>query len=190
MKSASLRYGILLCIFLALLVTTACASAGTLKLVETTLPVSTLALVQTIQPTYASTIVPTLTPSLVVVDATPWITATAPLVTTPSELTLNQDLSNNPPPPSELMAVWKGPGVQLSWEMPAVVTVPHKYLDAITYYKIYRHTDRTQPVFLAQTEQQSYFDRNVTVGTTYYYSISAVHAGEVESIRAVEVSAP
>ncbi|MDR3574035.1 MAG: hypothetical protein P4L50_09245 [Anaerolineaceae bacterium] len=186
----SLRYGGHLCILLALLGISACASAGAPKTPEKTPTVSASPQIQMVQPTYASTIVPTLTPSLVVADVTPWITATAPLVTTPSELTLNQDLSIHPPPPSELVAVWKEAGVQLSWEMPAVVRVPHQYQSEILSYKIYRHTDGTQAVFLAQTAQQAYLDRNVVSGTKYYYTVSAMHAGGVESLRAGEVSAP
>lgn len=169
---------------------TACTGVGTATTTARVLSGSASPQTQTPQPTYASTIIPTITPSLVEDGATPWVAATAPFINTPSERIINQNLSVNPPPPSEVMAVWDAQGVQLSWEMPPVVSVPHNYQNEILYYKIYRHTKETQIVFLAQTTQQTYLDRNVVVGITYYYTISAFHAGEVESLRAEEVSAP
>jgi fibronectin type 3 domain-containing protein len=74
--------------------------------------------------------------------------------------------------------------------MPPAVRVPHHYQDGILYYKIYRHTEGPQVVFLAQTTQQTYLDRSVVWGTKYYYTVSAIHTGGIESLRAEEVSAP
>jgi hypothetical protein len=177
-------------IMLALLGASACASRSAIKPTTTSLSGSGTPQSQTPQPTYASTIIATLTPGPASADTTPWISATAPIITASSQQTLDQSLDMNPPPPNELMAVWKSAGVELSWAMPATVGVPHSYQDEILYYKIYRHSEGTQGIFLAQTAQLTYLDRSAIVGTKYYYTVSALHAGGVESLQAKEVSAP
>ena len=177
-------------IILALLGSGACTSISASETPRQSSPGPTALQTQPPQPTYASTIIPTLTPSPIVINSTPWISATAPITTTSSELILSQDISKNPPPPSELLAVWNATGVQLSWDLPPAVRVPHIYSDEVQFYKIYRHTEGTQVTFLAQTAQLTYLDRSVAAGTKYYYTVSAIHAGGVESLRAVEVSAP
>ena len=175
-------------IILAIVAASACTSQGVTETTAKGSARSANPQPQSHQSTYASTIIPSLIPGSA--DSTPWIDITAPVISNSSAQTLNQNLSMNPPPPNELMAVWKATGVQLSWETPATVPVPHTYQDEILYYKIYRHTQGSAVTFLAQTTQRTYLDRSVVAGETYYYSVSALHPGEIESLRAKEVSAP
>jgi hypothetical protein len=113
-----------------------------------------------------------------------------PMTTSPGELTLNQSLATNPPPPGGLKANRTALGIQLNWEVPPAVTVPHHYSDTILYYKVYRHTVGGEPVFLERTILTTYLDSNAAAGTEYFYTVTAMHANQIESQRPDEVAVP
>ena len=107
--------------------------------------------------------------------------------TSPPELTYEQDLSINPPPPTALKATIVAQGIQLSWESPPPVSVPHYYSDQVLYFKVYRRTEDTQFAYLAQTTEMVYIDQSALTGIKYYFTVTAMHENGIESSRAQEV---
>jgi hypothetical protein len=103
-------------------------------------------------------------------------------------LTYEEDLSINPPPPLALKATIVEKGIQLNWDLPPVVSVPHHYGDEVLYYKIFRRTETTQFVFLAKTTDLFYVDQSAEVDAKYTYTVTAMHENENESSRAQEVT--
>jgi len=129
---------------------------------------------------------PSATPALAATTAE----ETAPVPTDNSGLSLEESLRINPPPPAELKAIRTAEGVQLNWNPPPLVTVPHSYSDTISYYKIYRRTDGSPFAYLAQTAQLLYLDRSAQAGTRYYYTVTAMLDDGNESLRPDEVAVP
>ena len=112
------------------------------------------------------------------------------MTTSPGELTLNQSLATNPPPPGGLKANRTALGIQLNWEVPPAVTVPHHYPDIILYYKIYRRTTGSEFASVGQTILTTYLDSNAATGTEYFYTVTAMHGNQIESQRPNEVAVP
>jgi hypothetical protein len=106
---------------------------------------------------------------------------------TAPELTYAENLSNNPPPPCDLQALIVPNGIQLRWDLPPAVPVPHHYSDRVLYYIIYRRTESSGFVFLAKTSDFTFLDQSAVSGGGYFYTITAMHENEMESSRSPEV---
>jgi hypothetical protein len=103
------------------------------------------------------------------------------------ELTYEENLSINPPPPCDFQATIVDNGIQLRWDLPPAVPVPHHYSDRILFYKIYRRTESTGFVFLAKTSDFSFLDQGAGTAGEFIYTITAMHENEIESSRSPEV---
>ena len=84
--------------------------------------------------------------------------------------------------------------VELVWNEPPAVTVPHTYSDRVVGYRIYRSEDdelELRP--LATNTELGYVDRSVATGHTYQYAVASIRELNVEGTRsdpAVTVSVP
>jgi hypothetical protein len=104
---------------------------------------------------------------------------------TTHELTAEEDLAINPPPPRDIRTVGVTRGsVELSWGPPPSVSGTHHYSDRVIGYRIYRQ-EGTQVDFrpLALTAETTYVDLAVQSGRTYAYVISSVRERDVEGGR-------
>jgi len=103
-------------------------------------------------------------------------------------LTYEEFRSTTPPPPQSLRIEALEGGMRLDWAPPEVVESLHGYSDTIIYYNIYRRTEDTDFQLLDSSSSTSYLDKSAKPGTTYYYTVSAVHEGPVEGETTSEVS--
>jgi fibronectin type 3 domain-containing protein len=106
----------------------------------------------------------------------------------PPELNYEEQQSFSPPPPSNLHATVSNGAVQLDWQPPPPVTTPHAYSEKVIYYKVYRGTDPAHPDFIGRATGLTFTDRTPSPGVKYYYIVTAVHEGEIESSRGNAVS--
>lgn len=112
---------------------------------------------------------------------TPAIPKPGPIVTGTTGLTYEEYLRTHPPPPLNVQGTLKGEYIELRWDVPKTVTVPHNYSDTITHYKIYRGTTTEDMSSLASISGLTFKDYNISGSTRYVYEITAVHDGGVES---------
>jgi hypothetical protein len=102
----------------------------------------------------------------------------------PGELTAEQDLGNNPPPPQNVRTrVLKG-DVEVTWDDPPVVTVPHSYSDRVVSYRVYRQgpgESDLRPIGVTSTHK--YVDATAVRGLTYDYAATSVRKHQVEGPR-------
>lgn len=130
-------------------------------------------------------------------DTTPAVVATAPanVPTEPGKvpggpgISYEENLAINPPPVQNLSAQAQAGGIRLIWEAPPTVTLPHRWDDAVLGYKVYRRTADTRLAFLADTLDTQYLDETAEPGVEYFYTVTALHAHNVESTRPDVVSA-
>jgi hypothetical protein len=98
------------------------------------------------------------------------------------ELTFEENLADNPPPPQNVRVTSVAAGaVHLSWDLPPPVTDPHNYSDRVVEYRIFRRVAgelEFRP--LALTAGQEYIDRDVQSGTTYEYAVSSIREQNAE----------
>jgi len=111
----------------------------------------------------------------------------APVAPTPAtgELTAEEDLAVNPPPPEGVHVVSViQDAVELNWDPPPPVAVAHRYSDRVVGYRIYRREGTEVDLRpLAVTSDTTYVDRSVTSGQTYAYVVSSVRERHVEGSR-------
>ncbi len=100
---------------------------------------------------------------------------------TPPELTLEEYLKTHPPAPQNLRAISGGVCINLSWDAPARVTVPHLYSDTVAYYRIYRGTTEKDLTFFTTAAGRSFRDCNSSESSEGMYQVTAVMTGETES---------
>ncbi len=75
------------------------------------------------------------------------------------------------PPGAPVLTASSGSNqVNLSW------TAPTPGTSAIISYKVYKSTTSGNETFLAATSGTTFVDTNVTIGSTYYYMVSAVNS--------------
>jgi hypothetical protein len=102
---------------------------------------------------------------------------------TSSELTAEQDLAVNPPPPDEVVAETEDKQVVLTWLAPPAVTVPHRYSDRVVGYRIYRQgPEELEPSPVATVTQLRYTERPPAPGA-YRYLVSSIREGDLEGTR-------
>lgn len=101
-----------------------------------------------------------------------------------SELTAEQDLAVNPPAPRSVRISTTGPGrVELVWDVPPPVGVPHRYSDRVVGYRVYRQgPGQTAPTPVATTADLGFVDREVTTGR-WSYVVSSVREQGLEGTR-------
>ena len=96
------------------------------------------------------------------------------------------DLAAHPPPPQNVKAVRQGSTVEVTWEEPMAVEVPHSYSDTIVHYRVFRRlassADSTE---IGTTDQLSFVDAAPLTGLVFYH-VTAVHEGNAESGRSDE----
>jgi hypothetical protein len=118
-------------------------------------------------------------------SAGPPPSSTASSVAMPGELTPEGDLANNPPPPTNVHVVDASvDSIELAWDPPPPVDVPHGYSDRVVAYRIYRRAgDELEFGPLADTPERRYVDSQVDPGQTYAYIISSIREMNVEGTR-------
>jgi len=102
-------------------------------------------------------------------------------------LTYEEYLKNNPPPPLNVQGSLKGNYIELRWDIPETVTVPHLYSDTITHYKIYRGNNTDDLSYLTSTTGLIFKDTSISGSPVYIYEVTAVHEGGVESAPSEEI---
>lgn len=110
---------------------------------------------------------------------------TATSGTQPGELTPEEDLTINPPPPANVHVVdVSADSVELAWDPPPPVDAPHGYSDRVVAYRVYRRVGgelEFRP--LAETPERGYVDSPVDPGQTYEYIVSSIRENNVEGTR-------
>ena len=107
----------------------------------------------------------------------------------PEELTAEEQLRVNPPPPRRLSAVRAGAGVRLTWSPPPAVTVPHTYSDDVVEYRVYRSVDGGPEMLVGTSATLAFTDPRPGDGTPRY-AVSSVRAHGVEGPRTDVVEPP
>ncbi len=116
--------------------------------------------------------------------------AAAPSASVPDELSAEQALANNPPPPRQLRAALTPAGaVELSWAPPPPVEVAHTYSDLVVGYRVYRRGPgdaELRPIGV--TPQSAFRDRTAQAGKAYDYAVSSIRQHDVEGSQTDAVS--
>lgn len=112
---------------------------------------------------------------------------TAPTV--PAELTAEEQLRVNPPPPQRLTATRDGAAVTLTWAPPPPVAVPHTYSDTVVEYRVYRSVDAGAEVLVGTSTTLTFTDAKPGSGTPRY-AVSSVREHGVEGPRTDAVVVP
>lgn len=135
-----------------------------------------------------------------IVSPTPTVTGAPeePIVTdnpedeNPEEgITYEEELAINPPPPRNLSGVFNTDNIELTWDVPETVTLPHNYSDKIDHYDIYKtiyKIDEEGVTYTISTPGLTFKDSNVSTGSTYIYEVVAVHEDDVYSVPSEEVA--
>jgi hypothetical protein len=75
-------------------------------------------------------------------------------------------------------------GVQLVWDEPPPVLIPHRYSDEVAYYLVFRKlAGALDFVPLGRSSSRSYTDAAVQSGRTYEYVVSSVRVQDAEGSR-------
>lgn len=111
------------------------------------------------------------------------------------ELTPDDDLAMNPPAPTNVRAGAVTAGaVELMWDEPPPVSVPHTYSDRVVEYRIYRSgVDDPEPTLIGSSTDLGFTDDTAQSGQRYRYTVTSVRERHVEgsmSDPAVAVTVP
>ncbi|KRF24842.1 hypothetical protein [Phycicoccus sp. Soil803] len=115
-------------------------------------------------------------------------TSAAP-TSVPQELTAEEQLRVNPPPPQRVSVSRDGAAVKLTWSPPPAVTVPHTYSDAVVEYRIYRTVAGGAERLVGTSATLTFTDAEPGAGTPRY-AVSSVREHGVEGPRSDPVAAP
>lgn len=126
--------------------------------------------------------VPTQTPAQTEIES-----IEIPVQTNDSGLTYEESLRINPPPPRNLTGEFKIDYIELHWDIPEKVTIPHNYSDIITNYKIYKGIREEDMSYLTSTSELTFKDSNISQDSQYVYEITAVYEGGSEGLPSLEV---
>ncbi|WP_457255413.1 hypothetical protein [Pedococcus sp. P5_B7] len=125
-------------------------------------------------------------PSTTATSTSPSASRVAP-TSVPPELTAEEQLRVNPPPPQRVRAAREGATVRLSWSPPPAVTVPHTYSDTVVEYRIYRTVDGGAEVLVGTSATLAFTDAEPGAGTPRY-AVSSVREHGVEGPRSDAVA--
>ena len=96
------------------------------------------------------------------------------------------DLSAHPPSPPNVKAIVLGTTIQVTWEQPPAVQVPHSYSDTIVHYRVFRRLASTpDSIEIGTTDELSFVDSDPPIGLVFYH-VTAIHEGDAESGRSDE----
>lgn len=103
------------------------------------------------------------------------------------DLGYQKNMGINPPPPRNLSGTLMADRIELHWDKPETVNVPHNYSDIITQYNIYRGTSVENVSYLTSTSNLTFADYNISASPQYVYEVTAVHLGNTESVPSQEI---
>lgn len=113
----------------------------------------------------------------------PTTTASSTRVPGPlDELSPDDDLAMNPPPPANVRtgAVAAG-AVELIWDEPPTVSVPHTYSDRVVEYRIYRSGGGdVESALIGSSTELGFADGTARSGQRYEYTVTSVREQHVE----------
>lgn len=107
--------------------------------------------------------------------------------TMPTGITYEEQIRNIPPSPRNLTGVFKDNYIELRWDIPEKVELPHNYKNTIIRYNIYKGTDEENIIYLTYVTERKFLDFNVSYSQQYIYEITAVHEGDVEGLPSENV---
>lgn len=113
------------------------------------------------------------------------------LTSTEAELTPDEDLRINPPPPRNVHVTAAVAGrVSLGWDEPPPVSVAHSYSDVVVAYRIYRRgPGEIEFSPIATRAGRSFADTSVGSSGTYSYQVSSIRDRGLEGARSDPVDA-
>jgi len=111
------------------------------------------------------------------------------------ELTADDDLALNPPPPQNVRAGQvTSSSAELTWDAPPPVPVPHSYSDRVVKYRIYRSGENDidlRPI--GTSTERRFIDKTVEPGGTYRYAVTSIREQHVEGTKSypsITISVP
>ena len=119
--------------------------------------------------------------------------STSPVTPTnpPSELSAEEDLAINPPPPQNVRITRHRSGrVDLAWDPPAAVEIPHDYSDRVVSYRIYRQGPRDIELrAIGSSTKLRYADNKLSQSGHYSYAVTSIREQNAEGTKspAIEV---
>jgi fibronectin type 3 domain-containing protein len=96
-------------------------------------------------------------------------------------LTHEEYRSLSPPAPENLTVVFRIDHIELRWDAPVVASVPHTFSDIVSHYRIYKGTAENNLSYLTSTTGPAFNDFSVSANRRYFYQITAVQQGDLES---------
>ena len=129
------------------------------------------------------------TPRITAPSASTSSTSSTSRTSLPEELTAEENLRINPPPPQGVSAAREGATVTLTWSPPPAVTVPHTYSDIVVEYRVYRSVDGRSETLLGTSRSLAFADASPVPGVLRY-AVSSVREHGVEGARTDAVTAP
>jgi hypothetical protein len=100
------------------------------------------------------------------------------------ELTADEDLAIHPPAPLNVRATVAGGDVELTWQPPPPVRIPHRYSDRVVSYRIYRRAPgevELRPIGTSAT--LTYTDRKVQGTGEFGYAVTSIRERDVEGSK-------
>ena len=127
-------------------------------------------------------------PTAVTVTISPTSSTSTPTITpTSTGITYKEQIKNHPPSPRNLTGEFKANYVELRWDTPEKVDIPHNYNDTIIHYNIYKGTREENIRYLISSTERTFLDSNISDSSQYIYEVTAVHEGDVESVPSEDV---
>lgn len=111
------------------------------------------------------------------------------------ELSPDDDLRINPPPPQNVRAgQLTSSSAELTWDQPPPAVVPHDYSDQVVAYRVYRSDESDAELRpLGMSTELTYLDQTVESGHRYQYAVASIHELNLEGTRSyptVEITVP
>jgi len=123
----------------------------------------------------------------------PVSTSERTVATVPDELTAQEALRINPPPPQNVRVRVVERTVEVTWDNPPAVTVPHSYSDHVVSYRVFRRgPGETDLMPIGVTSAHRHVDATARAGLVYEYAVNSIRENHVEGPRsdAVRVTMP
>lgn len=98
-------------------------------------------------------------------------------------ITAEEDLAINPPAPTALRATVRDREVRLSWQPPPEVTVPHRYSDRVTGYRVYRRGPGELELRPMGTSTTLEFTDQAPGTGEFSYAVASIRDNDVEGTK-------